>query len=320
MSMVDIYLMHALLCALTPGTRLIMVGDASQLPSVGPGCVLRDIIDSECVKVVRLTKIFRQAEESGIVMNAHRINRGEHMMLDNKSRDFFFLARMDADAAIAEVTSLVSKKLPRYVRAAPEEIQVLTPTRKGLLGVERLNSVLQEQLNPPSQRKEELQHGDLLLRTGDKVMQIRNDYQAEWEIKGRYGYVISRGTGIFNGDIGTVLEIDRKEETVTVQFDEGRIVVYTSAQLEDLELAYAVTIHKSQGSEYPAVVIPLMAGPRMLMSRNLLYTAVTRAKSCVVIVGDPSVFFQMIDNAFVQKRYTALCQRIREICSPGQDT
>ncbi len=315
MSMVDIYLMHALLSAVTPGTRLILVGDASQLPSVGPGCVLRDIIDSEAVKVVRLTRIFRQAEESDIVVNAHRINRGEHMMLDNKSRDFFFLARTNADAAIEEMTALVSKKLPKYVSARPEDIQVLTPTRKGLLGVERLNSVLQAQLNPPSERKTELQHGDLLLRTGDKVMQIRNNYQVEWEVRGRYGYVTQRGTGIFNGDIGTVREIDKGEDTVTVEFDEGRFVTYPSSQLEELELAYAVTIHKSQGSEYPAVVLPLMAGPRMLMSRNLLYTAVTRAKSCVVIVGDPAVFFQMIDNASVQKRYTTLCRRIKELDS-----
>ena len=318
MSMVDIHLMHALLSALTPGTRLIMVGDASQLPSVGPGCVLRDIIDSGTVKVVRLTRIFRQAEQSDIVVNAHRINRGEHMILDNRSKDFFFLARMDPDAAIEEMLALVSKKLPKYVSARPEEIQVLTPSRKGLLGVERLNSVLQSQLNPPSEGKTQLQHGDLLLRVGDKVMQIHNNYQAEWEIKGRYGYVTQRGTGIFNGDIGTVRSIDKTEETVCVEFDEGRYVTYTTAMLEELELAYAVTIHKSQGSEYPAVVLPLMAGPRMLMSRNLLYTAVTRARNCVVIVGDPGVFFQMIDNASVQKRYTALCLRIRELAGLGK--
>ena len=318
MSMVDIHLMHALLSALTPGTRLIMVGDASQLPSVGPGCVLRDIIDSGAVKVVRLTRIFRQAEQSGIVVNAHRINRGEHMILDNKSRDFFFLARTNPDAAIEEILSLVSRKLPGYVSAKPEEIQVLTPTRKGLLGVERLNSVLQSQLNPPSERKAEFQHGDLLLRVGDKVMQIHNNYQVEWEIRGRYGYAVQHGTGIFNGDIGTVRGINKMEETVSVEFDEGRFVTYTASMLEELELAYAVTIHKAQGSEYPAVVLPLMSGPRMLMSRNLLYTAVTRARSCVVIVGDPGVFFQMIDNASVQKRYTALRLRIRELAGLGE--
>lgn len=313
MSMVDINLMYALLQAVVPGTRLILAGDSSQLPSVGPGSVLKDIIDSRAVKVVRLTRIFRQAEQSDIVVNAHRINRGEHMILDNKSRDFFFLSRRNADAAIEEAVLLVSRKLPGYVHARPEEIQVLTPTRKGLLGVERINSILQEHLNPPGRGKAEYVHGDLLLRTGDKVMQIKNNYQLEWEERGRYGHVLERGMGVYNGDIGTVREIDRQSGSVSVEFDEGRFVVYPESQLDELELAYAVTIHKSQGSEYPAVVLPLMPGPRMLMSRNLLYTAVTRARSCVVIVGDPQVYYQMIDNASVQKRYTTLRLRIQEL-------
>lgn len=312
MSMVDIYLIHALLMAVPVGTRLIMVGDVNQLPSVGPGSVLKDIIDSGRFPVVRLTKIFRQATESDIIVNAHKINRGEHVALDNKSRDFFFLKRQDANVIISIVITLVQQKMPKYVHASQNEIQVLTPMRKGLLGVERLNGILQEYLNPPSPDKKEKEYGGGCFREGDKVMQIKNNYQIEWEIRGRYGIAVEKGTGIFNGDMGIVREINSYGELMTVEFDEGRFVEYPFKQMDELELAYAVTIHKSQGSEYPAVVIPLLPGPRMLMNRNLLYTAVTRAKSCVTLVGDAGTFYQMVDNTFEQKRYTSLKERITE--------
>ncbi len=317
MSMVDLFLMHALLSAVTVGTRLIMVGDVNQLPSVGPGCVLKDIIESGCFPVVRLTKIFRQAGESDIVVNAHKINSGEHVPLDNRSMDFFFLKREDADVIISVVLTLIQKKLPGYVGAKPYDIQVLTPMRKGLLGVERLNTILQQYLNPPSANKREKEYGSGCFREGDKVMQIKNNYQAEWEIRGKYGIPVEKGVGIFNGDMGIIREINTYAESMSVEFDEGRFVEYSFKQLEELELAYAITIHKSQGSEYPAVVIPLLAGPRMLMNRNLLYTAVTRARKCVTLVGMPQVFYQMVDNEFEQKRYSNLrmqiCQWNQEI-------
>ncbi len=312
-SMVDIYLMHALLDAITVGTRLIMVGDRNQLPSVGPGSVLKDMIDSGKIPVVCLTKIFRQAAESDIVVNAHRINRGESVALDNKSRDFFFLKRYDADVIVRILIQLIREKMPRYVDAQPFDIQVLTPMRKGLLGVERLNRILQEYLNPPERSKREHEQNGQLFREGDKVMQIKNNYQIEWEIRGRYGIPVEKGVGIFNGDMGIVREINLHTERVTVEFDEQRMVEYPYSGLEELELAYAVTIHKSQGSEYPAVVIPLLSGPRMLMNRNLLYTAVTRARRCVTIVGDPDTFAQMIGNTMEQRRYTSLAERICEI-------
>jgi exodeoxyribonuclease V alpha subunit len=312
MSMVDLYLMHALLLAIVPGTRLIMVGDRNQLPSVGPGSILKDIIESGRFPVVRLNKIFRQATESDIIVNAHKINRGEHVILNNQSRDFFFLKREDANVIIRVVLTLIEKKLPKYVHASREEIQVLTPMRKGLLGVERLNVILQHYLNPPSPDKRERESGQKKFREGDKVMQIKNNYQIEWEIRGTYGIAVDKGQGIFNGDMGVIREINLYAEQMTVEFDDGKFVLYSFAQLEELELAYAVTVHKSQGSEYPAVIIPLLSGPQMLMNRNLLYTAVTRAKSCVTVVGSPEVFNQMIDNTFEQKRYTTLKERILE--------
>ena len=313
MSMVDIYLVHALLDAVTVGTRLIMVGDRNQLPSVGPGSVLKDIIDSGKIPVVRLTRIFRQASQSDIVVNAHKINRGEQVVLDNKSRDFFFLKRKDANVIISIVIQLIREKMPRYVDAKPYDIQVLTPTRKGLIGVERLNRILQEYLNPPERGKREHEQGGVLYREGDKVMQVKNNYQIEWEIRGRYGIPVDKGVGVFNGDMGVIREINLHTERVTVEFDEQRMVEYPYSALEELEHAYAVTIHKSQGSEYPAVVIPLLGGPRMLMNRNLLYTAVTRARKCVTLVGDEGTFEQMIDNIVEQKRYTALAKRIQEL-------
>lgn len=312
MSMVDINLIHSLLKAIVPGTRLILVGDVNQLPSVGAGCVLKDIIDSECFHVVKLTKIFRQASQSDIIVNAHKINRGEEVVLDNKSMDFFFLKRYDADVIISVVIQLIRQKLPKFVDATPYDIQVLTPMRKGLLGVERLNRILQEYLNPPDKSKVEHEYGDGLFREGDKVMQTKNNYQIEWEVQSKYGFAIEKGMGIFNGDMGIVKKINTYAETVTVEFDEGRIVEYPFKMLEELELAYAITIHKSQGSEYPAVVIPLLSGPRMLMNRNLLYTAVTRARKCVTLVGNEKTFYEMVENITEQKRYSGLRDRILE--------
>ena len=284
MSMVDIHLIHSLLMAVTAGTRLILVGDENQLPSVGPGNVLRDIIRSGQFPVVELKKIFRQASESDIVVNAHKINKGEQVEINNKSRDFFFLKRYDADIIIRVVIALIQEKLPKYVEAKPFEIQVLTPMRKGLLGVERLNQILQRYLNPPDASKKEKEIGQGLFREGDKVMQVRNNYQLEWEIRGRYGIPIEKGVGVFNGDTGIIKTINEFAETAEVEFEDGRWAEYSFKQLDELELAYAVTIHKSQGSEYPAVIIPLLSGPRMLMNRNLLYTAVTRARKCVTVV------------------------------------
>ena len=313
MSMVDLPLMNALLTAIVPGTRLILVGDCNQLPSVGPGSILKDLIASECFPVVMLTRIFRQAQESDIVVNAHKINRGEPVKIDNKSKDFFFLKRYDADVIVAGIVYLVQKKLPPYVKAKPLDIQVLTPMRKGLLGVERLNEVLQKYLNPPDAKKKEKETGKGLFREGDKVMQIRNNYQLEWEIRGKYGIAVEKGVGVFNGDMGIVEEINTFAETLTVVFEENRYVEYSFKQLDELELAYAVTIHKSQGSEYPAVILPLLGGPRMLMSRNLLYTAVTRARTCVTILGSEVTFEEMIRNKQEKERYTSLCQRIEEM-------
>ena len=313
MSMVDIYLMHALLSAIVPGTRLILVGDMHQLPSVGPGSVLKDMIRSEAFPVVRLEKIFRQAQESDIVVNAHRIQKGEQVVLDNHSRDFFFLQRNEIQVIQKVILTLVSRKLPGYVDARPQEIQVLTPMRKGPLGVERLNEILQKYLNPPSPEKAEKETSGGIFREGDKVMKIKNNYQMEWEIRGRHGIAAQKGMGVFNGDLGTISSINPFAELLTVEYEEGRFAEYTFKQLDELELAYAITIHKAQGSEYPAVVIPLLGGPRMLMTRNLLYTAVTRARKCVVLTGSAETFRAMIENQREENRYTTLAQRIREM-------
>ncbi|MDD6057902.1 MAG: ATP-dependent RecD-like DNA helicase [Clostridiales bacterium] len=312
MSMVDITLIYSLLKAIAVGTRLIMVGDVNQLPSVGPGSVLRDMIASHNCNVVMLTKIFRQAATSDIIVNAHKINHGEPIVLDNKSMDFFFLKRYDADIIISVMLQLIKQKLPKYVDATPYDIQVLTPMRKGLLGVERLNGILQQYLNPPMKDKREKEQGGILFREGDKVMQTKNNYQLEWEICTKFGLTVDRGTGVFNGDMGIVREINEFAETMTVEFEEGRVVEYPYKLLEELELAYAITIHKSQGSEYPAVLIPLLSGPAMLMNRNLLYTAVTRARKCVTLVGNEGTFAQMVQNTSQQKRYSGLRQRLCE--------
>ena len=312
MSMVDISLMYSLLKAISVGTRLILVGDVNQLPSVGPGSVLRDIIQSHACNVVMLTKIFRQASTSDIIVNAHKINHGEEVILDNKSMDFFFLKRYDADVIINVVLQLIKQKLPKFVDATPYDIQVLTPMRKGLLGVERLNGILQRYMNPPANDKVEKEYGSTVFREGDKVMQTKNNYQLAWEIRTKFGLTVDKGLGIFNGDMGIIRQINDFAEQMIIEFDEGRMVEYPYKLLDEIELAYAITIHKSQGSEYPAVVIPLLSGPMMLMNRNLLYTAVTRARKCVTLVGNEVTFQQMIRNTSQQKRYSGLCDRLKE--------
>ncbi len=318
MSMVDIQLFQALLKAVVPGTRLILVGDVNQLPSVGPGQVLRDLIGSGRFPTVKLKKIFRQAEKSDIVVNAHRINRGEQIALDNKSRDFFMLERSDVNVMYKHIIQLIREKLPNYVNASSFDIQVLTPMRKGSLGCETLNTILQQYLNPPEPGKREHASGANIYREGDKVMQVRNNYQLEWEVVSRYGIPVDKGTGIFNGDMGRILEINENLSSLVVEYDEQRRVTYPFSLLEELELSYAITIHKSQGSEYPAVLLPLLGGPRMLFNRNLLYTAITRARSCVTILGSSAAVRDMIENTSENRRFTALAQRIREIC-PGEE-
>lgn len=313
MSMVDINLMNALLKAVIPGTRLILVGDVNQLPSVGPGSVLKDIIQSHCFNVVKLTKIFRQALESAIITNAHKINDGEAVNLEHKTTDFFCLKRFDAPSIVGVTVALIRDKLPPNVGASSFEIQVLTPMRKGELGVERLNTVLQQYLNPPDDQKREKEAHGCIFREGDKVMQIKNNYQMEWEIVNRYGIPIDKGIGVFNGDTGVIKEINLFAEQMTVVFDENRQMIFPFSQLDELELAYAMTVHKSQGSEYPAVILPLLGGPRMLFNRNILYTAVTRAKKCVVIVGSDQTVQTMIQNVNEQKRYSSLAVRFKEM-------
>ena len=313
MSMVDIFLFQSLLKAVSVGTRLIMVGDVNQLPSVGPGQVLSDLIRSGAFQTVVLEKIFRQAKESDIVLNAHRIHAGEAPVLDNKSKDFFFLERNDINVIYKHMIQLIMEKLPRYVDATPYDIQVLTPMRKGKLGVETLNGILQQYLNPPNDKKRECRTGETLLREGDKVMQIKNNYQLPWEVVSRYNIPIDQGMGIFNGDIGVIRSIDEYAREVVVEFDEHRRVTYPYSGLEEIELAYAVTIHKSQGSEYPAVIMPLLTGPHMLFNRNLLYTGVTRAKACVTILGSRTTLSEMVDNNRENHRYTGFMDQIRSL-------
>jgi len=313
MSMIDIQLFNALLNAVPIGARLILVGDVNQLPSVGPGQVLYDLITSECYPTVILQHIFRQAEMSDIVVNAHKINRGEEIALDTNSKDFLFLERNDANVIYKHMIQLITEKLPGYVEAAPTQIQVLTPTHIGPLGVEALNRVLQKYINPPSDRKQEKEFGDNIFREGDKVMQIKNNYTLEWEITGRNGIVIDKGVGVFNGDVGTIVEVNATIGFICVEYDEKRRIRYGFDGLDELELAYAITIHKSQGSEYPAVIMPLLGGPRPLLTRNLLYTGVTRAKKCVMILGSKETVNTMIRNESERKRYTGLYMRIKEV-------
>lgn len=313
MSMVDLFVFQALLKALIPGTRLIMVGDVNQLPSVGPGQVLHDLIESGCFKVVMLETIFRQAKESDIVVNAHKIYKGQQILLDNKSKDFFFMERRDGTGVENTVVELVKDRLPKYVRGTSADIQVLTPMRKGPLGIEGLNPLLQKALNPEAKGKNEIEVGNNLFREGDKVMQIKNNYQLEWEIVSKYNIPIDKGLGVFNGDIGTILSIDSVNREMCVEFDDKRKVRYNYENLEELELAYAITIHKSQGSEYPAVVLPILTGPRLLFNRNLLYTAITRAKECVTIVGNHEMVSRMIENISEYERYTSLEIAIKQM-------
>lgn len=313
MSMVDIFLFQALLSAIPQGTRLIMVGDVDQLPSVGPGCILKDLIESKCYSTVMLNKIFRQAAESDIVMNAHRIHAGQMVKIRNQeSKDFYFLKREDPNVMYKHMVELVTDRLPRYVGASPLDIQVLTPMKKGVMGVEALNGILQQYINPPEKIKREYLSGDILFREGDKVMQTKNNYKLEWEVTGKFNLPIANGLGVFNGDIGVIKEINTYASIMRVEFDEGKTVNYRFEELDELELAYAITIHKSQGSEYPAVVIPLWGVPGLLTYRNLLYTAVTRAKKCVAVLGSDVIMEHMILSENKQKRYTGLRYRISE--------
>ena len=313
MSMVDLFLFHALLRAIRPGTRLIMVGDIHQLPSVGPGRVLRDLMESGAFCSITLQKIFRQAKQSDIVMNAHRILQGQQLDLENHSRDFFFLERRDPKVIYKHIVLLMERMLPKYVQGTRDDIQVLTPMRKGALGCIRLNEVLQSVLNPEAPGKKETRAHDQVFRVGDKVMQTRNNYQMEWEIPGNFGMPIEKGTGVFNGDFGVIADVDTELAELIVRFDEDKVVHYPFTQLEDLELAYAITVHKSQGSEYPAVILPLLSGPSGLFNRNLLYTAITRARKCVVILGERETIAQMEQNISQYTRYSGLKDRILEM-------
>ena len=313
MSMVDVFLMNNLLKAVPVGTRLVLVGDANQLPSVGPGNVLKDIIDSEMFSVVRLNKIFRQEAAGDIVVNAHKINKGECFDIGPSSKEFPFIKRMDANSIINATVTLIKEKLPKYTDSHMNDIQVLTPTRKGSLGVERLNSVLQEYLNPKAPNKVEKEIGGVIFREGDKVMQIKNNYKISWEIRGKHGIAVEEGMGVFNGDTGIIDNVNLFLSELTVKFEDDKYVTYSFKEADELEHAYAVTVHKSQGSEYPAVVLPLLDGPRMLMNRNILYTAVTRAKKCICVVGDDRTFYEMVSNENEHKRYSSLKLRIREV-------
>jgi len=316
-SMMDVLLMQSLLKAVAIGTRLILVGDVDQLPSVGPGNVLKDLLESNVLPTARLTEVFRQAAESAIITNAHRINKGEYPAINDKEKDFFFVRRQTAEDVIHTIIDLVSKRLPIYKGLdARLDIQVLSPMRKSPLGVVNLNNLLQAKLNPPSPKKKEREFRATIFREGDKVMQIRNNYDATWEIFNERGYSVDNGEGVFNGDMGTIYEID-DEFGVTVSFDDGRRIVYDFSQLEELELAYAVTVHKAQGSEYRVVVIPIFNGPPMLLTRNLLYTGVTRAKELAVLVGEPTTLHRMVDNNRITHRYTALARRLKDMHDVG---
>ncbi|MCL2263981.1 MAG: AAA family ATPase, partial [Defluviitaleaceae bacterium] len=311
-SMIDIILMKNLLDAVAEGTRLILVGDVDQLPSVGAGNVLKDLISSGCLPVARLTEVFRQAAESAIITNAHRINKGEYPAINDKEKDFFFMPRHNAEDVAHTILDLIANRLPAYKDFnSLHDIQVLTPMRKSNLGVTHLNAVLQARLNPPSQKKREREYGAVVFREGDKVMQIRNNYDASWESFNAGGKRIDFGEGVFNGDMGIIRAIT--DDELTVLFDDNRQVDYSFSQLDELELAYAVTVHKSQGSEYRAVIIPVLSGPPMLLTRNLLYTAVTRARELAVIVGSSETMHRMVDNNRVTNRYTALARRLKDM-------
>lgn len=316
-SMVDTVLMNHLLKAIMPGTRLILSGDADQLPSVGPGNVLRDLIDSDCIPVVRLTQIYRQAEASDIIVNAHRINQGEYPVFNRQGTDFFLMKRARRDDVPPTLVDSVLHRIPKFAKCSPmEDIQILTPMKRGALGVESLNPLLQQALNPPARNKNELEFRGVIFRQGDKVMQIKNNYNTPWKICNRFGYPLEEGEGIFNGDIGRIQEIDTEAKSLVVLFDDKKQVTYEYGMLEELEMAYAITIHKSQGSESPVIVLPIHSGPGVLFTRNLLYTAVTRASRYVIIIGDETMIRKMVDNDTQTVRYTSLGQRLREMMEP----
>lgn len=314
-SMIDILLANSLLKAITPGTRVILVGDIDQLPSVGAGNVLKDIIDSGAIKVVTLDEIFRQSQESMIVINAHKINSGEAPILNEKDKDFFFLTKESTGKILDTILELCEERLPSFYGVDKvKDIQVLTPMKKGEVGINSLNKHLQSILNPKANNKPEKKIGDELFRVGDKVMQIKNNYTTEWKII-RDGVEIEKGEGVFNGDFGFIIDIDEEERIIKVLFDEEKEVEYEYNQLDELKLAYATTVHKSQGSEFPVVVMPISWGPPMLLTRNLLYTAITRAKKLVVLVGDEKYLSMMIKNNRITKRYSALDKKIRNYLS-----
>lgn len=314
-SMIDIMLMNSLLKAIKLGTRLIIVGDADQLPSVGPGNVLRDLIDSEFIKVVRLKDIFRQGKESMIITNAHRINNGELPYLNKKGGDFFFDNRESNEEILETILDLVNRRLPLFNSKWNKirDFQVLSPTRKGILGVDNLNNELQSILNPPSKDKKERKFKDSVFREGDKVMQTKNNYSLKWNRINGYGD--NEGVGIFNGDMGFIESISEENRTVTVVFDDERRIVYDNLYVEELELAYAITIHKSQGSEFKVIITPAFMGSAFLMNRNILYTGITRAKELVVVVGNQRALKYMVDNTNSMERYSSLKERILNIIS-----
>lgn len=312
MSMTDIHLFKALLDAIPVGGRLILAGDVNQLPSVGPGNVLKDLIESNAYRCRILEKIYRQTEDSDIIVNAHKINKGIMPVLDNKSKDFFFLRRDQRDIIYRDLILLVRDKLPKQFQTTCKEIQVLCPMRKGLYGIENINRLMQEQLNPRNDNSKEVERGEVIFRTGDKVMQIKNNYEAVWTIRGKNGIVCEEGKGIFNGDVGEITDIYKSSEKLCVKFEDQKEVEYAFSELEELELAYAITIHKSQGGEYPCCVIPIVDGPEGFLSRRLLYTAVTRASKCVIILGNPETLSKMVANSKDRSRYTDLKERITE--------
>ena len=314
MSMVDIILMQALLKAVVEGQRLVLIGDADQLPSVGAGNVLKDIIRSKRLTVVRLVQIFRQASQSAIIRNAHRINKGEYPITNEKDTDFFFIKRGSQEDVKATIIELITSRLPKYQGFdSLKDIQVLVPMRKGVVGVNELNKALQEAINPPQYLKPQKEYRGVIFREGDKVMQIKNNYNTPWKVLAKTGLSIDEGVGVFNGDCGLITGINEETEIVTVTFDDLKVVDYEFNQLDELELAYAVTIHKSQGSEYPAVILPIHSGPPMLLNRNLLYTAVTRAKKLVVGVGLKETMERMVDNNKEIERYSSLVMHLTSL-------
>ena len=321
-SMVDIYMMHHLLKAIGPATTLVMTGDADQLPSVGPGSVLKDMAASGLIPVIHLTEIFRQAQESHIVVNAHRINQGEMPLLNTREKDFFLMASQNPREALHTIRDLLLERLPNYRGFDPQrDIQVLTPTKKGYTGTHQLNEYLQQVMNPPATHRKEKPHGDRVFREGDRVMQVRNNYSLEWrrvvvdDTNGKIRTLAQEegNRGVFNGDLGRVHGIYPQAETLTVLFDDQRLVEYPFALLDELEPAWAITVHKSQGSEFPVVILPLFPAPWVLMTRNLLYTAITRARVLVVLIGSRGVLHRMVENNRIQYRHSCLASRLAQV-------